>query len=188
MVGNRDEWPIRLKDRFSSTWVGAKWLDSRSLTNFKSRRSKKPATLVSTRIGVDIWSGGIPASNRKEAHSLPHPISEGGITSTTTPQVAYCTAITIPHFHRNELTLAKLTRIEWIERFDASSLEIRHVARHDSEAVFKRRCGNHQISAVVAKRGAQPPPASGDLQIKRENPENSREYYYERQCPLAAYK
>ena len=65
--------------------------------------------------------------------------------------------------------MTKLPRSERIERFDASGLEIGHVARHDSEAVFKRRCSNHQISAVVAKCGAQPTPASGNLQIKRED-------------------
>ena len=44
-----------------------------------------------------------------------------------------------------------------------------HVAGHDSEAVLKRRCRNHRISAVITESGAQLGPTSRYLQINARN-------------------
>jgi hypothetical protein len=48
--------------------------------------------------------------------------------------------------------LSKLRRtpIEWIESCDTSGLEIRHIARHHDQAMFKGGGRDHKISAVVA--------------------------------------
>jgi hypothetical protein len=44
---------------------------------------------------------------------------------------------------------------ERIEDRDASGLEVRYVARHYGEPVFRRSGRDHEIGAVIAERGAQ---------------------------------
>ena len=60
--------------------------------------------------------------------------------------------------------------VEGIKDRNTRWLKIRHITGHNGEDVFKYRCRNHKISAVIAKSSAQLPPTSGYLQIEGQNP------------------
>ena len=66
------------------------------------------------------------------------------------------------------LTFASATKR--IEDGDPGRLEIRCVARYDSEPVFERRGRDHEIGAVIAVSRAQDPPTPRGLQFEWHNP------------------